>query len=205
VEKRAYKRGRTLGGDDGGKNERHISQSNVFIQSIQSIDQKNFVNSVWSPKTNQTDYSERCYATVPRMSCERYFTYTAAISTSPSPDTATWTAGVWCVVIHSRSSLQFWDRPVLSRSSEHSTLPRSYTLTTCRYILRSSRFALDPLSTSDHPALLRLRLFRSTIKMVCKHCNATLFCKDWCPSKKEVNLPRSTLVSLRLHLLIFND
>jgi hypothetical protein len=42
VEKRAYKRGRTLGGDDGGKNGRHISQSNVFIQSIQSIDQKNF-------------------------------------------------------------------------------------------------------------------------------------------------------------------
>lgn len=73
MEKRAYKRGRTLGGDDGGKNGRHISQSNVFIQSIQSTDQKNFVNSVWSPKTNQTDYSEHCYATVPRMSCERYF------------------------------------------------------------------------------------------------------------------------------------
>jgi hypothetical protein len=49
---------RALGGDDEGKNGRRISQSNAFIQSIQSIDQKNFVNSVLSPKTNLTDYSE---------------------------------------------------------------------------------------------------------------------------------------------------
>jgi hypothetical protein len=50
--------GRALGGGDKGKNGRHIRQSNVFIQSIQSIDQKNFVNSVLSPKKNLTDYSE---------------------------------------------------------------------------------------------------------------------------------------------------
>ena len=43
---------RALGGGDEGKNGRRISQSNAFIQSIQSIDQKNFVNSVSSPKTN---------------------------------------------------------------------------------------------------------------------------------------------------------
>jgi hypothetical protein len=49
---------RTLDGDDEGKNRRHISQSNAFIQSIQFIDQKNFVNSVLSPKTNLTDYLE---------------------------------------------------------------------------------------------------------------------------------------------------
>jgi hypothetical protein len=51
---------RTLDGDDEGKNGRHISQSNAFIQSIQFIDQKNFVNSVLSPKTNLTDYLEPC-------------------------------------------------------------------------------------------------------------------------------------------------
>jgi hypothetical protein len=34
-------------GDDKGTNRRHISHSNAFIQSIQSIDQKNFVNSVY--------------------------------------------------------------------------------------------------------------------------------------------------------------
>jgi hypothetical protein len=51
---------RALGGNDKGKNGRRIGQSNAFIQSTQSIDQRNSVNSALSPKTNSADYSEPC-------------------------------------------------------------------------------------------------------------------------------------------------